>query len=238
MSDKLVIVIPAYNESENIIEVVKEWHEVVAKAGSESELFVINDGSKDNTEEILLGLRETYPQLRVFTKQNGGHGPAVTYGYHKALEANADYVFQTDSDGQTRPDEFWPFWEARTEYDAQFGFRKVRQDGFGRWVVTKVLRFVVLVKFKTWVTDSNVPFRLMSATSLSELLTNIPYNYNLPNILLSVLYKKRGYKMRHMQITFRPRQGGVNSINLRSISKIGRAAWSDFSSYAKRFKNN
>ena len=47
----------------------------------------------------------------------------MLYAYHYALEQGADYVFQTDSDGQTLPEEFWPFWEQRKEYDMLIGNR-------------------------------------------------------------------------------------------------------------------
>lgn len=171
-------------------------------------------------------------------KQNGGHGPAVMFAYHHAIDAGAKYVFQTDSDGQTLPSEFWQFWNERRNYDIQFGFRKKREDGFGRWVVTRTLRLIVWSIFHTWVTDANAPYRLMSADTLKRLITLIPDDYNLPNIVLSVLYIKNNYKYRFKKITFRPRQGGVNSINLKSISKIGLKALSDFVHLSKKISDN
>ena len=59
MEEKLYIVIPAYNEEENIENVVKEWHEVVEKIGEESKLVIINDGSKDSTLKKLQELQIT-----------------------------------------------------------------------------------------------------------------------------------------------------------------------------------
>ena len=55
---------------------------------------------------------ETRPLLVAQTKPNGGHGSTVLYGYRYAIENGADYVFQTDSDGQTPPSEFDEFWES------------------------------------------------------------------------------------------------------------------------------
>ena len=62
--DKLYIIIPAYNEEENIEQVAKEWHEVVSTKGEESKLIIIDDGSKDQTYEKLLQLKEELPQFR------------------------------------------------------------------------------------------------------------------------------------------------------------------------------
>ena len=59
--DKLYIVIPAYNEQDNIDEVVKDWYPVVEKTGPESRLVIIDDGSKDATYEKLLALAKDRP---------------------------------------------------------------------------------------------------------------------------------------------------------------------------------
>ena len=56
---------------------------------------------------------EKYPQLIALTKNNEGHGATVQYGYRYAIEEGADYIFQTDSDGQTLPEEFPKFWRHR-----------------------------------------------------------------------------------------------------------------------------
>ena len=86
MEDNLYIVMPAYNEEANIEEVVKEWHEVVTNVGPESKLVVVNDGSKDNTYQKLLELKEKSPQLEALTKLNSGHGATLLYVYNYAVE--------------------------------------------------------------------------------------------------------------------------------------------------------
>lgn len=234
--DKLYIVIPAYNEAGNIKPVVNEWYEIVKKIGPESRLVVIDDGSKDDTYQILTQLAKTRPQLEVKTKANSGHGGTILYGYQYSLDQGADYIFQTDSDGQTLASEFMPFWKRRHDFDAQFGFRKKRGDGLSRWIVTKVLRLVVLAQFHVWITDVNSPYRLMSAQSLAPFIKKIPQSYNLTNVLISVLYAKNKKHCHFREITFRPRQGGKNSINLRSISKIGVIALHDFSKLNQQIK--
>ena len=231
--DKLYIVIPAYNEEENIEAVAREWHEVAVKSGEESRLVVINDGSKDNTYAKLKKLQAELPQLEAVTKPNGGHGATVLYGYRYALEHSADFVFQTDSDGQTLPSEFWQLWEARNQFDIQIGFRKGRQDGFSRVLVTKTLKLVLFLQFRIWITDANTPFRLMSVQSLQQILPRIPAEHNLANVLLTVLYHKEKKNIKYTPITFRPRQGGVNSINFKKIIKIGWKAVKDFASLKK-----
>ena len=232
--DSLYIVIPAYNEEENIEAVAKEWHEVVAKVGSESRLVIIDDGGKDSTYEKLLKLQEELPQLEPITKANSGHGGTVLFGYNYALEKGAKYIFQTDSDGQTIPSEFWTLWEQRENYDIQIGHRKGRQDGLSRVFVTKTLKLVLFFSFGLWIKDANTPFRLMSAKSLQEYIGQVPKDYNLSNVLLTVIYEKNKRRIRYIPITFRPRQGGENSINFKKIIPIGKKALKDFRELSKK----
>lgn len=221
MADSLYIVIPAYNEQDNIRQVVKDWYPVVQKYGEASRLVIIDDGSRDNTYSILKELAATRPLLIPLTKENSGHGATVLYGYKYALDNGADYIFQTDSDGQTIPSEFAPFWSTKDKYDIVIGYRNKRRDGLSRIFVTKVLRLVVHICFKEFVLDPNTPYRLMSASTLRENLSYIPDDFFLSNVALSAIYKKRKMKMHFIPITFKPRQGGVNSINIPKIIKIG-----------------
>lgn len=236
MSDKLYIVMPAYNEEANIESVVAEWHEAVSRTGGDSRLVVVNDGSKDATYDKLLSLKEKYPLLEPVTKSNSGHGATVLFAYKYALDNGADYVFQTDSDGQTLPSEFYPFWDERTKYAAIIGHRNHRQDGASRIFVTKTLKLVIKLVFGVSVTDANTPFRLMSRATLEKYLPQIPKDFNLANVILSVLLVRNGENVRFVPITFRPRQGGVNSINFRKICKIGKKAVSDFRQIKKSMK--
>lgn len=228
--DILYIVIPAYNEEENIAQVVNEWYPVVQKhdGNGASRLVVMDDGSRDRTFAILQELAVTRPLLCPISKANSGHGATVLYGYHYALEHGADYIFQTDSDGQTLPEEFEPFWAQRESWDMLIGWRKGRQDGISRVFVTKTLKGVIRLCFGVTVKDANTPYRLMKTETLEKYIGLIPKDFNLSNVLLTVIYHKKGCSVHYIPITFRPRQGGVNSINMKKIVKIGKQACSDF----------
>lgn len=228
--DILYIVIPAYNEEENIEEVIRDWYPVVERHNGDgkSRLVIIDDGSRDGTFLKLSQASETRPLLQPITKPNGGHGPTVLFGYRYALEHGADYVFQTDSDGQTLPGEFEPFWQERQNYDMVIGLRKGRQDGASRVFVTKTLKAVIRACFGITVPDANTPFRLMKAETMRRYLGLIPEDFFLSNVLLTVIFHKKGCAVKYIPITFRPRQGGVNSINMKRIIRIGKQALRDF----------
>lgn len=236
--DILYIIIPAYNEEANIEAVIKEWYPVVETydGNKKSRLVIINDGSKDQTLNVVKKLAKTRPLLEVVDKANSGHGSTVLYGYNYALEKGADFIFQTDSDGQTRPEEFHQFWRLRNDYDMVIGHRKGREDGFSRLVVTKTLKATVRVEFGVTVTDANTPFRLMSRSALENCLQFVPTDFNLSNVILTVVYHRKGLNVKYIPITFRPRQGGVNSINLKKIVGIGKNALVDFRKINRDFK--
>lgn len=116
------------------------------------------------------------------------------------------------------------------------GYRNHRQDGFSRVIVTKTLKLVLKLVFGVWVTDANTPFRLMKTDKVKECLDVMPENYNLPNVIISVIFRKKNFKVKYIPITFRPRQGGVNSINIKKIIGIGIQAVKDFKEIRKKIR--
>ena len=91
MKGTLYIVIPAYNEEENILNVINQWYPVIKahSAHGTSRLVIIDDGSKDSTYHIMLEASKTRPLLLPITKENSGHGGTVLYGYKYALDNGA-----------------------------------------------------------------------------------------------------------------------------------------------------
>lgn len=223
MKDSLVIVIPAYNEEESIEAVLKEWYKIIELHNGEekSRLLVVNDGSKDHTEEILEAFAKEHPLFTYVTKQNGGHGAAIWKGYKIALKMKPDYIFQTDSDGQTTAEDFHAFWARRKTADIVSGRRIHREDGRDRVFVSRVLALLIRVIFRVRTEDANCPYRLMKRSALREAMKMVPKNYHLTNVILSVAFEKQGREVVVLPIHFRKRQGGINSINIRKIIKIG-----------------
>ena len=226
--EKLYAIIPAYNEQDNIRNVINEWYDIIVSTGEESRLVIINDGSTDGTFAIMQEEASQKPALVVLSKENSGHGATVLFGYRYALDNGADYVFQTDSDGQTLPSEFDMFYKRRHDYPFIIGRRSGRKDGMFRIITTRVLQYVVRVVFGVSLKDINTPYRLMSRELLEDCLRFIPEGFNLSNVVLTVAAARRHYRGLFIPITFRKRQGGKNSINPKKIVKIGIAAVRDF----------
>ena len=98
--DSLYIIMPAYNEEKNIGTVIEQWYPVVERIGGDSRLVILNDGSKDATYKKIQNYQKNYDRLIGIDKPNEGHGGTILRGYRYAVEKGADYIFQTDSDGQ------------------------------------------------------------------------------------------------------------------------------------------
>lgn len=235
-SEKLYVVMPAYNEEENIESVVEQWYPILKFGSKESKLVIADAGSVDKTHKILVNLKKKYPQLEIVSKSLKQHGPKVIYLYKYAIKNNADWIFQTDSDGQTNPLEFEEFWKLRNKYDVILGNRTVRGDGKSRAFVEKVVCFLLKLYFGVKVRDANAPFRLMKASVVNKYINNFKEDYNLPNIMMTTYFSYYKEKLTFREITFKPRQGGVNSINIPKIVKIGWNALSDFKNFKKGMK--
>lgn len=228
--DTLYIIIPAYNEEENIESCVNDWYPIIEAHNEEgkSRLVVINDGSKDHTGDILLNLAKTRPMLVSINKPNSGHGPTVRQGYRYAIENDADWIFQTDSDGQTSPAEFEDFWKERLRYDAIIGNRENREDGKIRQFVQKNYCFLLYLIFGTRVKDANAPYRLMKTELVRKYIEKLPNDTNIPNILLTACFVYCGESVLFLPIPFKQRKKGSNTINIKQIIRIGWRAVGDF----------
>lgn len=228
--ESLYIVMPAYNEADNIEHVVREWYPIVKNHNVEgrSRLLVFNDGSRDDTSVKGKELMQELPLFEMIDKTNSGHGPTLIYAYDYAIKAGADFIFQTDSDGQTNPEEFEAFWTMRNQYDGIFGERAVRGDGLSRAFVEKVVCLLLRLYFGIKVPDANAPFRLMKAETVKKYLYKMPSDYNLPNIMLTTYFAHYSEQMAFRVISFKSRRGGENSINIKKIFKIGWKALGDF----------
>lgn len=234
--EKLYIVMPAYNEEANIESVVKQWYPILNGKSEDSKLVIADSGSSDQTHQILLDLQGEYTKLEILSETGRFHGPKLMALYNYAINQNADYIFQTDSDGQTDPSEFEEFWNARMENDAVIGYRPVRGYGASRAFVEKVVCMLLRIYFGVKVPDANAQFRLMKVSLVEKYLHELPEDYNLPNVMLTTYFSYYKENVTFKRISFKPRQGGKNSINLTKIVKIGCKALGDFHKLKKGMK--
>lgn len=232
-NDILYIVIPAYNEEDNIESVISDWYSVIDNKNDDSRVIVADFGSTDNTHNVLLKLKEEYPKIELLTTKKKEHGPKVISLYKHAIDRGADYIFQTDSDGQTSIKDFDEFWEKRNEYVAIFGNRISRGDGIARKFVENTVCLLLKIFFGVSIPDANAPFRLIETKTLKKYINKIPNDYELPNIMITTFFSYHKENIAFIPISFSERKGGVNSINIKKIIKIGIKSLKDFVYFRK-----
>ncbi|SFC74896.1 Glycosyl transferase family 2 [Butyrivibrio sp. YAB3001] len=237
--DSLYIVMPAYNEEENIENVVKQWYPKLLLADkARSKMVIADNGSTDRTHEILLSMIKSggYSNLEILENTGKQHGPKVIALYKEAINSGTDYIFQTDSDGQTSPEEFDDFWARRNEYEAIIGKRLVREDGRSRAFVENVVCLLLRFYFHVSIPDANAPFRLMKSSLIKRYISCFDDDYGLPNIMLTTYFSKYKENVVFREISFKARQLGTNSINIPKIVKIGIEACGDFHRFKKEME--
>lgn len=215
---ELVVVMPVHNEGETIAETVLAWIEMLRhELGSSAfSLLLVDDGSTDSTRSEIERCLLLAPELEVHSQANGGHGQACGTGYRLALESGASWILQVDSDGQCDPGDFAKVWERRLPGRVVLGVRWRRQDGISRWVISRWVSLIVLVRTGTWLPDSNVPFRLMPRELLRCGMDSLPSKPFFINILLSVFFK-RSRAVDYAGIRFLERARGASSIRIGAL---------------------
>ena len=121
---KILVIVPAYNESAIIAETIED---IRRNAGC-ADILVINDGSTDNTAGVLRKLNTAYAEHCI----NLGIGGAVQTGYRYACRKGYDYVVQIDGDGQHDPAYILPMieWMEKEQVDLGIGSRFLERQGF------------------------------------------------------------------------------------------------------------
>jgi glycosyltransferase involved in cell wall biosynthesis len=179
----LALVMPTYNESECIARVVAAWRESLAGLGISYRMIVLDDGSRDDTAAQLDAFRSD-PAVEILHQANMGHGPTILRGYRHAVDI-AEWVFQCDSDDEISPGFLSIFWQRRGQYDAVLGIRERTRRSCGRMIISTAARLTIRLFFGPGVRDVNVPYRLIRASLLKDLVVQIPPGTFAPNVVIS-----------------------------------------------------
>ncbi|MEY2830344.1 MAG: hypothetical protein RIQ33_2202 [Bacteroidota bacterium] len=175
------------------------------------------------------------PEILVVNKANSGHGQSCLMGYKMAIEKNAEWIFQIDSDGQCDTNYFEALLKQTETNDIVYGFRKTREDGFKRYLISRVVSLYSFVATGVWVRDANVPYRIMRNKTLANFINTVPNDFNLANILVSV-YHSKFFKIKWVNINFKNRSGGTPSVKVSAFSKHGRLLFKQLSDF--KFNEN
>ena len=207
---KILVIVPVYNEEATIVSTVKLIQQM-----DFVDYIVINDGSTDNTLNILRENNFNFINLPT----NLGIGGAVQTGYRYALKHGYDYAIQLDADGQHDPKDLRSLYREMVERkcDMVIGSRFVKKTGYKgdtgrRFGIYFFYRLIFLLTGKR-ITDPTSGYRLVNRRVIEEFAAYYPVDY--PEVEVLVLLSKKGFTIREISVAMNARQGGISSITLR-----------------------
>ena len=158
---------PCYNDALSIGKMVRDVHAGLDGAVDDFEVIVVNDGSSDNSLEVLHELATEFPRLRIVDHEvNRGYGGALLSGFAAATK---QWVFYTDGDAQYDAAEIVRCIVAvRADTDVVQGFKIGRGDPWHRKVIGRTYHHVVKLLFRLRVRDTDCDFRLIGTTVLDN----------------------------------------------------------------------
>ncbi|WP_027432237.1 glycosyltransferase family 2 protein [Lachnospira multipara] len=208
---KKLIIIPAYNESENI----KNTVENIKTNAPDFDYVVINDCSTDNTLDILKENNYNYVSLPI----NLGIGGAVQTGYKYAMEHDYDVAVQVDGDGQHDPVflNYMAEYLKEHELDMVIGSRFIDKKGFQSSFTRRmgIVYFTILIRILTGkkITDPTSGLRMAGKNVIALFADSYPVDYPEPETAVTAI--NNGMKIEEIPVIMKERQGGVSSITMK-----------------------
>lgn len=208
---KTLLIIPAYNEQENIAKVVDQ----LIQEFPQYEYIIVNDGSGDLTEEICE--KNGYNLLNL--PINLGIGGAVQAGYRYAKKYGYEIAIQIDGDGQHDisyvEEVIRPILEGKA--DVVIGSRFLRKEGFqssaARRVGIRILSGLILICTGTKIYDVTSGFRAVNRKFINIYSEDYPSDYPEPEALITAVLS--GGRVKEVPVIMKERSGGTSSINMR-----------------------
>jgi glycosyltransferase involved in cell wall biosynthesis len=165
----LSVFFPAYNDAPSLPGLLEKTFTTLRSHVADYEVIVVNDGSWDNTGEVLEKLRRQYaPYLRVVTHpQNRGYGGALRTGFASSTK---DWVFYTDGDGQYDPNELPRLLElVRADTGLVNGYKMERHDPQHRIWIGSTYNFCARLLFRIRIRDIDCDYRLIRRDLLEKI---------------------------------------------------------------------
>ena len=206
---ELTVVIPAYNEGAGLADTLSGWSTELGRLGIVHVLRVYDDGSTDDTPNLLLSAGDRVPNLEVVAHENRGHGPTVLRGYH---EAGSEWILQLDGDDEVGPAPFAALWNRRADYDLLVGVRYGRNTSPVRRLVTRCAKAVVRTMFGAVLEDVNAPYRLMRRKAFAPLFDELAADSFAPNVALGGVAAFAGLRILQTPVRCHRRTGSDSSL--------------------------
>jgi len=203
----LSLVIPVYNERDNLAPLVAEITASLRDAGWRYEVLMVDDGSTDGSVDALAALRHGHPELRIIRlARNAGQTAAMDAGFHRA---RGRIVVTLDADLQNDPADIPLLVREMEGWDAVVGVRRVRRDSLVRRVSSRVANYVRNRLSDETITDTGCSLKAYRREAVARLKLYRGMHRFLPTLL-----KMEGFRVREVPVGHRPRAHGESKYGI------------------------
>ncbi len=166
----ITFLFPAYNDAKSIPALIEKANRLGILLTKKYQIIVVNDGSQDNTKQVLRRLQQRYRHLKVIQHQkNQGYGGALRTGF---MAAQTEWLFYTDGDGQFDPNEIVLLLQQlkkHPDHDVINGFKQNRDDSLNRQILGSLYNNFLHRIYPIPIKDIDCDFRLMKVKKLQQL---------------------------------------------------------------------
>lgn len=197
------VVVPVYNEEENLPVLIPQIAEVLKPLGKTYEMIFVDDGSNDHSRRFLKEMALQYPQIRILGfKKNCGETAAGAAGIK---EARGGIVITIDADLQNDPKDIPRMLDYLKEYDMVTGWRQKREDSWVKRITSRIANRIRNSLSGEEIQDSGCTFRAYKRECLQDLKL-----YKGMHRFIPTLVKMEGYRVIEIPIAHHPRKFGVS----------------------------
>ena len=170
MTDNLEILMLAHNEAKSLQKLIPEIHQNISGEINYS-IIICEDGSTDNTLEVIENLIKIYPIKLITSKNKKGYSVAMLDGIRAS---SADYLLIMDSDGQSNPNEIMNFWSKRKMANIISGNRVNRKDYAYRKLYSRIAFYIYKLLFNVPLKDPSYAYIIIEKNVYNALNNFIP----------------------------------------------------------------
>ena len=203
----LTIIVPVYNEEENLPRLGQELSEYLSTSKTKSRILFVNDGSTDNSASLIESIcseKESFEFIHL--KQNKGLSTALKAGIDRI---NTKFIGYIDADLQTSPVDFDKLFEFTDQFDLVTGVRVNRKDGMVKRISSATANTIRRVVTKDRVSDTGCPLKIIR----TETAKSIPF-FNGMHRFLGALVLLVGGAVKEVPVNHFPRLAGKSKYHL------------------------
>lgn len=204
------VILPAFNEQENIREAITDIEAFMKKRFRSYEIIVVNDGSTDQTKSIVKELLRHNPHIRLVNHSNNiGYGATLRDGFAVSTK---QLIFYTDADRQYDIRDLDTFLSYIPSYDIIAGYRFHRQDPAMRLFVAAVYNIMIRMLYGLTERDVDCSFKLFTRDVVRGL--SLKADTGLIDVEIFIKALKQGFRLKQIPVTHFPRHKGRSTYEI------------------------